>query len=157
MTIEVDLQVATDFQPVPDVKQFRSWAEAALRGRDDAELTLRLVGREESRALNSTYRQKDAATNVLSFPAELPDGIDVPLLGDVVICAPLVAEEAAVQGKSAEAHWAHLVIHGILHLLGYDHQEAAEAADMENREIDVLASLGYGDPYAWDDCEKILE
>jgi probable rRNA maturation factor len=111
-------------------------------------LTLRLVDRDESRALNLRYRGQDKPTNVLSFPAGLPCGLDLPLLGDIVICAPLVGEEAEKQHKSLQSHWAHLVIHGVLHLLGHDHQDEKEAVDMEAIEVDLLASLGFSDPYA---------
>ena len=148
MTIEVDLQLATDYRPLPDPAKFTAWARKALSETADAELTLRLVDRQESRALNAAYRDRDGPTNVLSFPADLPDGIGIPLLGDIVICAPLVAEEAEVQGKAVEAHWAHLVFHGVLHLLGHDHQKDREAEAMETLEIELLNSLGYGNPYA---------
>jgi probable rRNA maturation factor len=147
MTIEIEVQNATVFGPVPDDGQLGRWAAAALRDRREAELTLRLVDEAESRALNERYRGKSAPTNVLSFPAELPAELDIPLLGDIVICAPLVAEEASSQGKPAEAHWAHLVVHGVLHLLGHDHQEEAEAGKMEALEIELLASLGFPNPY----------
>ncbi|MDH3788997.1 MAG: rRNA maturation RNase YbeY [Xanthomonadales bacterium] len=147
MSVELDLQNATTFQPVPDYEQFEAWVRVALAGREDAELTLRLVDREESRQLNSQYRDKDRATNVLSFPADLPAGMDLPLLGDVVICAPLVAEEASAQRKAVQSHWAHLVIHGVLHLLGFDHQAEKEAEEMESLEVDMLDSLGIANPY----------
>jgi len=148
VTIELDVQRATRFRPQPDDSQIALWVETALAGRPKAILTVRIVDCEESRRLNQRYRGKDSATNVLSFSAELPEQIELPLLGDIVICAPLVAQEAQSQGKSAEAHWAHLTIHGVLHLLGYDHQRSAEAAIMEEREIALLKSLGLPDPYA---------
>jgi probable rRNA maturation factor len=110
-------------------------------------VTIRLVDRDEMRRLNERYRGKDAATNVLSFPADLPDAVGIPLLGDVVLCAPLLIEEAQAQGKLPEAHWAHLTIHGVLHLLGHDHLDPAEAAVMEGLEIELLAGLGIGNPY----------
>ena len=147
MTIDVDVQNATTFEPLPDDEQFCLWVETALREHDVAELSLRLVDRDESQELNSRYRGKDKPTNVLSFPAELPPGLDIALLGDIVICAPLVGEEAEAQHKSRQAHWAHLVIHGVLHLLGHDHQDEQEAAEMEAIEVELLASLGYGNPY----------
>ena len=147
MTIELDVQNATAFEPLPDDAQFSLWVETALRGKSEAELTLRLVDRDESRKLNSRYRGKDQPTNVLSFPAELPPDLGIPLLGDIVLCAPLVGEESAAQNKSQSAHWAHLVIHGVLHLLGHDHQDEREAAEMEAIEIELLASLGFANPY----------
>lgn len=147
MTIDLEVQRATRFEPLPDDTQFTCWATAALCGRDPVELTIRLVGEQEGRRLNHRYRGRDAATNVLSFPADLPPGIDLPLLGDIVMCAPLVASEAAAQGKRPEDHWAHLTIHGVLHLLGYDHQEADEAREMETLEVGLLESLGIANPY----------
>jgi probable rRNA maturation factor len=147
MAIEVDVQQATDFQPLPGHRDFKLWVVAALQEIRDGELTLRLVDEAESRELNSRYRGKDAPTNVLSFPAGLPPGIDVPLLGDIVICAPLVHIEAMAQNKPVQAHWAHLVIHGVLHLLGHDHQDEQEAGVMEALEVDLLFSLGYANPY----------
>jgi probable rRNA maturation factor len=147
--IELDLQLASDAAELPSEADFQRWCELALRQRTaDSELTIRLVDEPEARELNHTWRHKDYATNVLSFPAEIPDGIlDIPLLGDLVICAPVVAREAAEQGKGLTAHWAHLVIHGCLHLLGYDHIEEAEAEEMEMLERELLAELGHPDPY----------
>jgi probable rRNA maturation factor len=147
MTIEVDVQKATAFDPLPDDEQFNLWVNTAIEGEGDAELTLRLVDQEESRELNSRYRGKDKPTNVLSFPADLPPGLNLNLLGDIVICAPLVGEEAEAQQKSLHSHWAHLVIHGVLHLLGHDHQDELEAEKMESIEVELLASLGFGNPY----------
>ena len=147
-TVEVDVQTASTCDSIPGLSCFQRWAEAALGDRGEALLSIRLVDREESAELNQRFRSKPGPTNVLSFAAELPAEVPVPLLGDIVICAPLVMEEAASQGKEIEAHWAHLVIHGILHLLGFDHQAKADAEEMEAREIFLLASLGYPDPYA---------
>lgn len=148
VTIELDLQLAGEFENVPRAEEFQAWAAAVLHDLDEAELTVRVVDREESHLLNQTYRGKDGPTNVLSFPAELPEGIDLPLLGDIVICAPLVCDEATEQGKAAQAHWAHLLIHGVLHLLGYDHQHEEQAEEMESIEIRLLGKLGYANPYS---------
>ncbi len=147
--IELDLQLASDAVDLPTEADFRRWCELALRPRTaDSELTIRLVDEAEARELNHTWRHKDYATNVLSFPADIPDGLlDIPLLGDLVICAPVVVREATEQGKALAAHWAHLVIHGCLHLLGYDHIEDVEAEEMEALERELLAELGHPDPY----------
>ncbi|KUM41843.1 rRNA maturation RNase YbeY [Pseudomonas sp. EpS/L25] len=149
MAIELDVQVASEAADLPEEPDLRRWCERALRARQgDSELTIRLVDEDEGRELNRTWRHKDYATNVLSFPADVPDEfLDIPLLGDLVICAPVVAREAAEQGKPADAHWAHLVIHGCLHLLGYDHLDDDEAEEMEDLERQLLAELGYPDPY----------
>ena len=151
--IELDLQLATEAGDLPAEAQLRRWVELALRQRTaDSELTIRLVDAEEGQELNRTYRYKDYATNVLSFPAEVPDGLlDIPLLGDLVICVPVVEREAREQNKALEAHWAHLVIHGCLHLLGYDHIDDEEAEEMEGLERQLLAELGYPDPYRDDE------
>jgi len=146
--IDLDLQIATDAADLPREAQFRLWVETALKGRrEEAELTIRIVDDEEGAELNETYRGKAGPTNVLSFPFEAPPGIPLPLLGDIVICAPKVAREAAEQGKPPEAHWAHLTLHGCLHLLGYDHIEPEEAEAMEALETELLAALGYPNPY----------
>lgn len=147
--IEIDLQYASS-GAMPDEAELRRWCELALRQRTaDSELTIRLVDEAEGRELNRDYRDKDYATNVLSFPADVPDELlDIPLLGDLVICVPVVEREAAEQGKALQAHWAHLVIHGCLHLLGYDHLEDDEAEEMESLERQLLAELGHPDPYA---------
>ena len=136
---------------LPSATSFRCWAEAALRGakrRKPAELAIRIVDADEGRALNRDYRGKDYATNVLSFPAELPPGVALPLIGDLAICAPVVLREATEQAKQPRDHWAHLTIHGVLHLLGYDHIEEGEAVAMEALETRILAGLGIADPYA---------
>jgi probable rRNA maturation factor len=135
----------------PPVGELSAWARAALgRRARGAELALRVVGTSESRRLNAHYRGKDAPTNVLSFPAQpLPTplkGTARPL-GDLVICARVLRREARDQGKSLRAHWAHLVVHGALHLIGYDHERAGDARRMERREITVLRSLGFANPY----------
>jgi len=147
MALELDLQLTGEWAQLPAAEDFEAWVKSTLEPGSNVELTVRVVGREESRQLNRTFRGKDSATNVLSFPAELPAGIDLPLLGDIVICAPLVAEEAAEQGKAVHDHWAHLTIHGVLHLMGYDHLDADEAEVMESLEISLLESLGINNPY----------
>ena len=134
---------------LPAATSFRRWAAAAAQGRiKRADLAIRLVDAKEGRALNRHYRGKDYATNVLSFPVELPEGVTLPLLGDLVICAPVVAKEALEQGKPLNAHYAHLTIHGVLHLLGLDHEDEREAEAMEAIERAILADLGHADPYS---------
>jgi probable rRNA maturation factor len=136
---------------LPSTLSFRRWADAALAGakrRKPAELAIRIVGTHEGRRLNRDYRAKDYATNVLSFPVELPPGVSLPLIGDLAICAPVVTREANEQGKRARDHWAHMTVHGVLHLIGYDHLDNAEAEAMEALETRILAKLGIADPYA---------
>ncbi len=137
---------------LPASVSFRKWVAAALAGRiREADLAIRLVDAKEGRALNRHYRGKDYATNVLSFPADLPEGLPegvrLPLLGDLVLCAPVVAREAREQGKPLAAHYAHLTVHGTLHLLGWDHGDDVEAEAMEQLEREILAGLGIDDPY----------
>lgn len=147
MTAEVDIQRATEEPDQPDDDSLIRWAALALRDDPGKELTIRLVDAAESQTLNSQYRHKDSATNVLSFPADLPPELNIPLLGDLVICVPVVNREAAEQGKLPEAHWAHMVIHGCLHLLGHDHIDDDDAEVMEQLERQLLAELGIADPY----------
>jgi len=147
MAIILDLQNESAASSVPAAEQVRQWLKAALQA-DYARLeqTIRIVDESESRALNQQFRGRDSATNVLAFPAD-SDLLDYDCLGDLVICAPLVAAEAKAQGKTEDAHWAHLVIHGMLHLQGYDHQTATQAARMEALEVEILDTLGYTNPY----------
>lgn len=146
--VEIDVQYAIRDDNVPGQQDFRRWVNAALKGReDDPELTIRVVDQAESISLNGKYRGKQGATNVLSFLSEAPVEIAGNLLGDLVICAPVVEEEAIAQGKSLDLHWAHMVIHGALHLIGYDHGTAETADAMESLEIEILASLDYPNPY----------
>ena len=135
---------------VPAPASFTRWVVAALAGAGHsvpAELSIRIVGAREGRSLNLHYRNKDYATNVLSFPVELPHGVTSPLLGDLVICAPVVAREAREQHKAPRDHYAHLTVHGVLHLLGHDHLVEREAVRMETLETRILAALGIDDPY----------
>jgi probable rRNA maturation factor len=149
--IELDLQVATAATQLPSQQDFEQWASLALADyRTEAELTIRLVDAAESQQLNHQYRGNDKATNVLSFPFQNPPGLTLPLLGDLVICAAVVEQEAKQQGKSNQAHWAHMVIHGCLHLLGFDHIKDDEAEEMEQLEITLLAKLGFNNPYLTD-------
>lgn len=148
MSIELCLQNASAVQDVPHKGEFEHWLQLVLQDLPEAILTIRLVDEAESAALNQQYRKKNGATNVLSFPADLPEEVGLPLLGDLVICVPLVQSEAAAQQKPLAAHWAHLVIHGTLHLLGYDHLEEAEALQMESLETELLGRLDIADPYA---------
>jgi len=148
MTLRIDVQVGGTRTGLPAVAKLRHWARSALAGRRrDAELSIRIVDAAESQALNRRYRGKDRPTNVLAFPAELPPELELPLLGDLVICREVVEAEAAAQRKPLDAHWAHMVVHGTLHLVGYDHESDDEAATMEAAEAEVLAELGWPDPY----------
>jgi probable rRNA maturation factor len=147
--IQIDLQNDAEFASVPELELFQRWVTAALQqDYDSLEQTIRVVDEAESQALNLTYRAKDKPTNVLSFPAEPNDYLDYQNLGDLVICAPVVAEEAEQQGKSLNAHWAHMVVHGMLHLQGYDHESDEQAQQMEALEIEILAALGQTNPYS---------
>jgi len=135
-------------EAVPELALFERWAVAAVSNhRSQVELSIRIVDEEESRELNHHYRGKDKSTNVLSFPADFPEGVDVPWLGDLAICAQVVTREASEQQKKEEAHWAHMTVHGILHLLGYDHIEDQEALAMEALETEILIKMGYPPPY----------
>ncbi|MEQ8232125.1 MAG: rRNA maturation RNase YbeY [Gammaproteobacteria bacterium] len=146
--LALDLQQAVATRGVPDFAAVERAVAAALAGRRArAELTVRVVGRRESRVLNRRFRGIDKPTNVLSFPAQGLNAVAPDFLGDIVICAPLVAGEARERGKTLRAHWYHLVVHGVLHLLGYDHVDAADAHTMEDLEREIMAGLGFGDPY----------
>lgn len=139
--VTIHVQRAVPAAGIPSAPTLRQWAEAA-RGRKKGEITLRLVGVDEGRALNRDWRDRDYATNVLSFPMQEPG-----YLGDIVICAEVVAREAEEQGKTPRAHWAHMVVHGVLHLLGHDHVVDDEAERMEELERKLLLRLGFPDPY----------
>lgn len=147
--LELTLQRISTTLPLPEEQLFAQWLTAALEGRcRAAEVTVRIVDQEEIRTLNRDYRGRDAATNILSFGYADPTLSGLPLLGDLVICAPLVVAEAQQQGKPVVAHWAHLVVQGALHLVGYDHQEEQQAQQMEGLEREILAALSFADPYA---------
>ena len=150
--LDVAVGYAAPRAGIPAAVSFRKWVAAALAGRiREADLAIRIVDEKEGRSLNHHYRGKDYATNVLSSPAELPEGlpkgVKLPLLGDLVLCAPVIAREAREQGKPLPAHYAHLTVHGTLHLLGWDHEDAREAEAMEQLEREILASMGLPDPY----------
>ncbi|QBF82321.1 rRNA maturation RNase YbeY [Shewanella maritima] len=148
LQLDLDLQVATDATNIPSQQDFELWATTAIdNAMTQAELTIRLVDSDESQSLNRNYRGKDKPTNVLSFPFEAPPEVELPLLGDLIICVSVVEQEAKAQNKSLQAHWAHMVIHGGLHLLGYDHIIDAEAEEMEALETQLIQGLGYDNPY----------
>ena len=145
----IDLQIACEQETgLPTAEQIEQWATAAVQPQsDEVEMAVRIVDEAESHALNLNYRGKDRPTNVLSFPFECPDEVELPLLGDLVICRQVVEREAQEQDKSLMAHWAHMVVHGSLHLLGYDHIEDDEAEEMESLETQIMTGLGFADPY----------
>lgn len=148
--LDLSVSYALPRKGLPSPASFRKWAEATLQERlRRVDLAIRLVGEREGKALNRHYRGKDYATNVLSFPAELPEEVKVkmPVLGDIVMCVPVIAREAREQGKELAAHYAHLTVHGILHLLGWDHENDREADAMETLEREILGTMGFEDPY----------
>jgi len=152
MNLTIDIDNASCCKEIPDEKTIHQWVSAALSGRkDNAELSIRIVDEDESTELNQQYRSKQGPTNVLSFPADLPEfiqeSLQLPLLGDLVICAPVVESEARQQNKSSKAHWAHMLIHGSLHLIGYDHIDDKDAEKMEQLETKILTSLNFPPPY----------
>ena len=161
MNLTVDLQIAYDADKlehtgsscgsVPTLESIQSWVKTALQlagfKHESAELTIRVVDEAESQQLNNDYRQKNKSTNVLSFPFEVPEGVPCDLLGDLVVCFPVVKKEALEQNKALNDHWAHMLIHGTLHLLGFDHLEDDEAEEMESLEISILNQLNISNPY----------
>jgi probable rRNA maturation factor len=154
--IAIDIQMASTVDSVPDEKAIQAWLDDVIGSAGDGtsrEISVRIVDEEEGRALNNQYRQQDKATNVLSFPAVGADEVGLPpelsqALGDIVICGPVVEREAVEQNKEIASHWAHLLVHGALHLLGYDHETDEEADVMEKLETRILATRGIADPYA---------
>ena len=154
MTAIIDVQQAfegdeTILSAIPSPSELELWANAVLdyEGLDEQEVTIRFTDEAESQSLNHEYRGKDKPTNVLSFPFEAPPGIEINLLGDLVICAPVISREAEEQQKAVSDHYAHMTVHGLLHLMGYDHIDDVEAEIMESKEIEILAQLGIDDPY----------
>ncbi|MFA0378217.1 rRNA maturation RNase YbeY [Vibrio sp. 10N.222.54.A3] len=149
MSIELDLQLAVENeQGLPTEQDIQLWLDKTIpQFQENAELTVRIVDTQESHQLNHEYRGKDKPTNVLSFPFEAPQGIELDLLGDLIICRQVVEKEAEEQSKPLLAHWAHMVVHGSLHLLGYDHIEDDEAEEMESLETEIMQSMGFEDPY----------
>ncbi|KKA46251.1 MULTISPECIES: rRNA maturation RNase YbeY [Salinivibrio] len=156
MSYYVDVQIACENeQGLPSDDQLQAWFEQAVRAaRPQAEVTIRIVDEGESQSLNRDYRGKDKPTNVLSFPFDAPPGVEIDLLGDLIVCRQVVEQEAQQQGKALMDHWAHMVVHGSLHLLGYDHIEDDEAEQMEALERELLAAMGVSDPYANDFIER---
>lgn len=150
MSYHIDIDIKSTSHKIPSPEKIERWICAALHSDElnQAEVSVYIVDEEEAKSLNFQYRGKDKPTNVLSFPADIPDEVGVPLLGDLVVCAPVVEREAAEQGKSLEAHWAHMLVHGTLHLLDYDHIEEDEAEVMEALETRLLTQLNFPAPYA---------
>jgi probable rRNA maturation factor len=149
VTIEMAVsELAEDEDPdIPDLQAFQQWADCACPTGKDVVASLQIVTRDEMKTLNKTYRNKDVPTNVLSFPMQLPDEVGINLLGDLVLCAEVISNEALEQGKSSRAHWAHMTVHGMLHLQGYDHIEENDAEVMEAMEVKFLKQLGFDNPY----------
>ncbi len=146
--VHIDIQVNSDSSQIPDKQDLTRWVSAAVKNhRNDAEVSLLIVDTEEGAELNKQWRGKEGPTNVLSFPSDLPEELQLPLLGDLIICAPVVEREAEEQAKTLESHWAHMMVHGTLHLLGYDHIDDTEAEVMEALETTILNQLGFPDPY----------
>ncbi len=146
----IELQAVFASPDQPSLQQLQQWVDLALENSgQDTEIVIRIVDEQESQMLNEQYRHKQGPTNILSFPVEIPEGIELDLLGDMVICAPVVAKEALEQQKKLADHWAHIVIHGVLHLLGYDHIDDDDAELMESKETAILKKLHIDNPYLW--------
>ena len=151
---QIEIQTIFKSNGQPDQDQIQRWVDAALEGfNQGTEIVVRIVDEQESAELNEQYRHKKGPTNILSFPVEVPEGIELNLLGDLVICAPILEKEALEQHKALTDHWAHIIVHGVLHLLGYDHIEDDEAELMENKEITILNILNIKNPYLQDNDE----
>ena len=149
MAVEIELSISEDVSEanLPSDEQIQHWAQASYPGDDDVVVSLQVVGSDEMQELNKTYRGKDKPTNVLSFPMDVPDEIGINILGDLALCDTVIEAEAKEQGKPVEAHWAHMIVHGMLHLQGYDHIEDDEAEEMEANEIEIMQRLGFENPY----------
>jgi probable rRNA maturation factor len=149
MAYQIDIESNSESQQIPALPELERWISAALQSQqfEDAEVSVYIVDEAEGQELNAQYRGKDYPTNVLSFPADIAEEVGIPLLGDLVICAPVVEREAQEQGKTLQAHWAHMLIHGTLHLVGFDHIEDDEAETMEALETQIVTGLGYPAPY----------
>ncbi len=145
MSVHVDID-NQDFN-IPDDTKIQNWLNQVLNQHHNAEISIKIVDLDEMRSINLQYRQKDKPTNVLSFPSNLPEGLPITFLGDLVLCPPVIEQEALEQNKSLESHWAHMIVHGTLHLLGYDHEIETDAQKMENLEINILDTLGFTNPY----------
>ena len=163
MTAQVDIQIAVDDESVPGSDDIVMWVSRAVRAagrREDVDVSIRVVNATEMQQLNNEFREQDKPTNVLSFPTGdiegLPSDANVPL-GDVVVCAEIVRSEAKEQGKTAAAHWAHMVVHGTLHLLGFDHESERDAATMEGLEVKILTDNGIANPYTQSLGESVFE
>jgi len=150
MSYRIDVEVNSSSTKIPSLENIEHWISTALHSDElnQAEVSVYIVDESESQELNSQYRGKNKPTNVLSFPADIPDEVGVPLLGDLVVCAPVVEREAQEQGKSLDAHWAHMLVHGTLHLLGYDHINDDEADVMEALETRLITQLHFPAPYS---------
>jgi probable rRNA maturation factor len=149
MPYQIDVEVNSSNTNIPSIENIERWISATLQSDElnQAEVSVYIVDEAESQELNAQYRGKDKPTNVLSFPADIPEEVGVPLLGDLVVCAPVVEREAQAQGKTLDAHWAHMLVHGTLHLLGYDHVEDDEADVMEALETRLITQLDFPAPY----------
>ena len=147
--LELDISYADGLPPLdfPSPAQMQRWAASAYLHDAKSYVALKVIDEEESQALNAGFRGKNKPTNILSFPMQMPEDVDLPILGDLALCAAVVAREAGRQGKHFHAHWAHMLVHGVLHLQGYDHMHDEEAEHMESLEREILAKLGYPDPY----------
>ena len=145
---QIEIQTVFKSNGQPDQGQIQRWVDAALEGfGQDAEIVVRIVDEQESAELNEQYRHKPGPTNILSFPVEVPESIELNLLGDLVVCAPVLEKEALEQNKTLIDHWAHIIVHGVLHLLGYDHIDETQAELMESKEITILNTLNIENPY----------
>ncbi len=149
MAYQIDIESNSKSQQIPALVDLERWISVALQSQklEEAEVSVYIVDEDESQELNAQYRGRDYPTNVLSFPADIAEEVGVPLLGDLVICAPVVEREAQAQGKTLQAHWAHMLIHGTLHLVGFDHIDDDEAETMETLETQIVTGLGYPAPY----------
>ena len=149
MAYQIDIESNSQSLQIPPLAELERWVGAALHSQElkVAEVSIYIVDEEEGQELNEQYRGKDYPTNVLSFPADIAKEVGIPLLGDLVVCAPIVEREAKEQGKTLQAHWAHMLVHGTLHLLGFDHIEDTEAETMETLETQIVTGLGYPAPY----------